>query len=177
MSRKRTNRQVNLGPNQGMRTCTVSQRTTGYLPRASTTGYGKYRASPGDLITWCEEDNGPTMHTGRVIGMVDAPAMRTVDHRFDAGPIKDWLIVMRLSAELTYAHPVWVDPKMVTKCIECPKGNLLAFLFSDDFHTMKVEDLMYLSGYGSLSESYIDNWKRRLDERNERLTRKAEEGF
>lgn len=173
--KKRTNKPFHVHESLGgnMRTCTIYQRQTGYLKRASTFAYGKYKAAPGDIVTWCDEDNGPTRHMGRVIGLVDAPPRRTGNVEYDAEAVHGWLCVMRFDSDLMHAYPVWVDPDMVTKAIECPKGKLIAFLLSDEFHEMTVDDLLFLSRYGSLSESYIENRDKVLDEREERAKREG----
>jgi hypothetical protein len=176
MRKKRTNRphEVHESLGGGMRSCTIFQRKTGYLKRASTLAYGKYVAEPGDIVAWCEEPDGPTRHMGRVIGTVDSPPRRTGNPDYDAEAVKGWLCVMRFDPDLTHAYPVWVDPDMVTKAESCPKGNLIAFLLSDEFHELTVDDLLFLSRYGSLSESYIENRHKVLDEREERA---KEEGW
>ena len=163
--KKRTNRPAQIHSMSGHRACTVYQRTSGYV--GPSYGSGKYKASPGDFIVW---KSGDVTLRGRMVGMLDAPA---------DGPsvpaVKGFILVMTLSDDLTHTYPAWVDPKDVVRVINCPR-DVVSWLLSDEFQAMAVEDILYLSHYGTLSEDYIGrgavSLPQRLQERDERLSRK-----
>lgn len=174
VKKRRSNRPFHVHESLGgnMRSCTISQKKSRYLKNASTLGYGKYKVEPGDLITWCYGDDS-VLHTGRVMGLVDAPARRTGVPEHDAEAVKGWLCVMRFDPDMTHAYPVWVNPDDVTSAKACPGGKLVAFLLSDEFQTMEIDDLLFLSRYGTLSESYIEGREKVLTERAERAKKEG----
>jgi hypothetical protein len=156
--KKRSNRPIHLLP-FGRRACTVYQRGTGFLKRAYAAGGNKWRAEPGDLVRW--EDSGGMVHIGRMMGMLDAPA---------EGPsvpaVKDHVMVFRLSETMRTGYECWVDKDDIVEVLPPPK-KFLAWLMSDEFNEMRVDDILYLARYGTLSEDFIKSRHQRLKERDE----------
>ena len=88
-----------------------------FLPNCSTLGFGKYYASPGDLINYKEEYVGGThgYRLARVIGRI-----KGTDNC--GSQCKGHILVSALEDELTYAYERWIDPKDVFRCVDSKKS-------------------------------------------------------
>ena len=113
-------------------------------------------ALPGHIVSWEMDSNdafggpsGKVRFIGRMFARVDAPA---------AGPnapeIKGWLAVLQLSEAGGNAFLRFVDPATVRSARPWPH-DLLALLGSEE--ALDVDRVLYLDGYGSLSEHHIAN--------------------
>lgn len=126
-----------------MRTDAQIDRQQVYCPNANTQGYGKYRAQFGDFVIWNNTDH---TYYGRVAGRVHyAPA---IDE--DREPVRDWLLVIALGSNLSFAMERWVNPADVTEVFE-PREQMtrfLAFFLSDAFKKEKPDALRAWSASG-----------------------------
>lgn len=117
---------------------TKGKRATVRCPNATTIGYGKWQASPGDFVAFkIDEDT----RYGRVVGRVDASGS-------DGDPVKGWICVVMLGTTLHFAHEYWVNPEWV---IEVRTVNPNHVRFFEVFFTADPMDLIRMSEYGSLS--------------------------
>ena len=132
-----------------MRTDAQIDRVQVKLPNASTLGYGKWKAQTGDWIAWDIPGNSGF---GRVAGRVHyAPAICE-----DKGPIRDWILVIMFSCEMTSVHEMWVNPEWVTRCYNHNDYQiaLWRFMQSDDFTRCSPDVLRAWSetGYASITD-------------------------
>jgi len=96
-----------------MRTDATIDRGQVLCRNADRTGYGKVDAKLGDLIWWRTGHQGD-LQVGRMVGRVrHAPALDG-----DKGPIERYILVGRLSSDMTYVSEFWVNPEDVTKVEE-----------------------------------------------------------
>jgi hypothetical protein len=129
------------------RVTTSGKRATVKIPNASHTGYDKWEASPGDMITFTV-DAAPgysDKRNGRVVGRVDASGASGADKT----PIVGWICVAMLSDDLSFAYEMWVDPANVTSC----RAAANDVEFWRTFMTADPGDLLRMSEYGSLGAS------------------------
>ncbi len=111
--------------------------------KASTSGYSKYTASPGDFVTFDIGDTVSDIRHGRVLGRVDAAGWDGANKT----PIKGWIAVMMLGERANHAYEMWVNPAWVTFCeSQQNHAKFFATLF-----TASAEDLLRMAHYGSLS--------------------------
>jgi hypothetical protein len=139
--------------NSHMRTASYSKRKV-YLRNASTFGFGKYEAIPGDLISFSYPTNNgepsEKTHFGRVMGRVDA------SRESDTIPaVKGHLTVLVLNDTATHASLRWVDPTWVRECRTVP-STLARFFFSPDLPSLDV--LMKLDDLGAMADHYIGKY-------------------
>ena len=88
------------------------RRKSEYLPNASTLGYGKFRAFPGDFVTFHEEiSNGNRVAMGRVIGVIDETDSQGVN---GAG----MLLVLMISQDHTHGYENWITLDRVITCVD-----------------------------------------------------------
>jgi hypothetical protein len=102
-----------------------------HLPRASTLGFGRYKAKPGNWVRWHSLDEAPDDGIGRVIGRVQ------VTSGADSG--KEWVeVAALLGGGGVYVR--WVRPEDIVECYPTPPFNALRFLmgdFSDPVEVMR----------------------------------------
>ena len=117
-------------------------------PNASRLGYGKWEASPGDIVTYTYANSAS--FSGRVLGCVSAPA---------DGPnvpaVKGWLVVLELRATFDHAFVRWIDPELVTEVRSAPKA-FPAWFFGE---LPPIDKVLAADSYGSLDEHYIERAK------------------
>jgi len=144
----------------GYRVDVQIDRRAVHVPRASTLGYGKYRAQPGDWIVWSfpisdsdDTARGPDS-IGRVLGRVAyAPAIGT-----DGRAIRNWIAVLRLSSEGTHASVYWVNPEWVSR-VHAHRADIGAFWqwFASDAAIANGYAWTIAAGhYGALSANQAD---------------------
>ncbi len=98
--------------NKDRRTVTYSdKKQSAWLPSSCKIGYGKFKASPGDLITFNvgATESEPDYRHGRVIGVITK-----TDRDGEGGTGK--LLVLMLGNTYTFAHEGWVDVADVKEC-------------------------------------------------------------
>lgn len=124
---------------------TKGKRATVRVPNASTLGYGRWEASPGNLVTFeiPRADGTTSARHGRVIGRADASGR-------DGDPVKGWIAVIALSDNISFAYEMWIDPAWVTSC---RTNGPEAIEFFRVFLTASADDLIRMSEYGSLGAS------------------------
>lgn len=121
-----------------MRTDATIDRKQVICKKSSYLGYSKVTARTGDVVLW-RDGEGCNTNVGRVMGRVAyAPALDG-----DTQPIRDWLIVARLSTNLTSVSERWVNPEWVIEVFSVREDTrkLLAFFFSQDFGTDSVDNM------------------------------------
>ena len=135
----------------GANEVTIDEKAV-YLPKASTSGFGKYMAKPGHLITYTQErcllGESTTIHvtdTGRVIG-------RIMEVHYGCTITPGHLLVLQISDNMHHSFFRVIDPSDVTSCIEMPSKHLSWFAGP----MPKPETLASMVCYGSTSESYIE---------------------
>ena len=137
---------------ESFRPFTVSERQV-QCPYASTLGYGKWIARPGDWITfspYLDKGEKPSVdfgvvRIGRVLGRIEAPQ--------DA---EGWLYVLVLGTDACHLYPIWVKPEWVST-VQGPErlpAALLAWFTQPQLPNPKI--VAQLANYGSLSVGYID---------------------
>ena len=91
------------------------------LLSSSTWGYGKWRCSPGDFITYKEPltDGSVNLRAARVIG-------RITECDNDGPSGVGMLCVLAINEDLHFGYERWVDPKDVTGCMDAKHAG--AFL-------------------------------------------------
>ena len=96
------------------------------LPLASTFGFDRWIARPGDLILYVERmlDGHEQTRMARVIGTVDAPAIS-----LGSPAVKDHICVMTLADNGAFAYERWVDPKDVRRCFDTDRMRAFMALF------------------------------------------------
>lgn len=145
-----SNKRVKIGKVNGglSRTATVGTGKV-YCPNASTLGLQKWKAGPGDFITW--EDtytNGETYtQHGRVLGKI-------VDVDFDGDDCTGNLAVMAFICEFTACAIRWVDPEKVTSIRE-PNPGFMAYVLGLDITPDNVVGIDKAIAYGSMSNYYF----------------------
>ena len=133
---------------QYMRDFTLDERKV-RCPNASTLGFGRWEAKPGDFITFEESKGRPPVY-GRVLG-------RVADHgRCGEGEkpneCEGWLVVLKFHMNLSHAHAVWVDPTLVLEVGDPPR-NLMRWALQPRLPSPDV--VLRLASYGTLSEHFI----------------------
>lgn len=97
---------------------------------ASTLGYGKWKASPGDYVRFREAltDGGHIVTFGRVLGQIKET------ERDGLEDCAGWLAVAVVADNLTFGYERWVDPSLVIECQPASQVEdfLRAFLASDN---------------------------------------------
>lgn len=138
--------ETNMAKRADAKYTTKGKRAIVRVGNASTIGYGKYQAEPGDFVAFDvpRESGDIDRRYGRVIGRVDAAGWDGADKN----PIKGWIAVMMLGIELSFAHEMWVDPEWVKSCVSVTDQTLDFFRV---FLSADPMDLMRMSEYGSLS--------------------------
>lgn len=118
----------------GSRRYIVVRDIATYLPNASTSGYGKYKAKAGDFVVFRPEGHDERS-VGRVVGQIVECD--------DQGPnCAGQLLVMTLSDGLTFAYENWVDPKDVKECIDSarPQDFLNRFMAMSPAELWKMRE-------------------------------------
>jgi hypothetical protein len=118
-----------------MRSRKLAPRRRTNLPNASTLGYGKYWAEPGDYVTY---RSGQSDHVrfGRVLGqIIETPS----DGLEDA---TGWLCIAELANDLTYGYERWINPVDIRTCLPASQidGFMRAFLSSSVKETLAALD-------------------------------------
>lgn len=115
----------------GTRPVRISNRPT-YLPNASTTGFGQYRASPGDVV--CFED-GSDHGWGRVVG-------RITSHLDSLDYYRGFLVVVTVGSTKAFGAVRWIDPKTVTLCqaVNHARDFLVRLLSADTAHLTRYAE-------------------------------------
>lgn len=128
------------GKAKHMRTDVQIDRKQVHCPNASGIGYGKYKAQFGDIVI-ASADGHVTI--GRVAGRI---AYATAIGE-DRGPIRDWLVVVALSSNLTFPMERWINPADVIEVYDpqnidgANPATFLAFFFGAQFKAHSVESL------------------------------------
>jgi len=123
-----------IGRRTAMRTDATIDRQGVICRNADRTGYGKFTAQVGDILWWRINGEGNTS-VGRVVGRIAyAPALDG-----DREPIKSYILVGRLSSDMTYVSEAWINPADVWK-VEEPRHQLdtMKWFLSD---TIVKEDI------------------------------------
>ena len=100
-----------------MRNYTLAPRKRTHLPNASTLGYGKYYAEPGDIVRF--KDGGTAPVIGRVLGQITSCDQ-------DGQDCTGWLAVATLGENLSFAFTRWIEPSEITECL--PASQVAPFL-------------------------------------------------
>lgn len=102
----------------------IAPRAGTYLPKASRIGYGKYRAHPGDLVSW-EHDGA--LNYGRVVGRIVECAADGLED------CTGHLVIVALGSTLAFGMERWIAPEEITLCepIERAATFLARFLSAD----------------------------------------------
>ena len=135
-------------------------------PKASTIGFGRYKAKPGDLIVFSDgilDSSGREI--GRVLGRVDASGEpgcpKIVGH----------ILVLQASRDFTSCYIRWIDPALVTYVTDSPT-KFAAFFFQKEI-PYDATTLIHLDEYGTLDERYIDYAETRVRELKAQATKKG----
>lgn len=90
------------------------RRPSKYLPNASTLGYGKFKARPGDFVTFSEEmSNGNRLAVGRVVGVIEETDRDGTDFTG-----KEMLLVIMLSDDHSFGYEHWISVDQVRSCMD-----------------------------------------------------------
>lgn len=143
-----------------------------YIPNATTLGYGKYNAEPGDFLSWRDPlQNGDRsdMRYGRVLGRVSSHDATSLGARKD---FTGHIAVLWFHSNFAHASMRMVDPEHVVECYDpnAGKSNLgkfLNFMVSVDINPANIKRLMEAERYGSLDAHYVNNAIARVEERSE----------
>lgn len=124
------------------RACVIDGRKV-RLPNATTLGYCKSTASPGDLI-----QHGERRELARVLG-------RIVSSDRDGERCDGFLYVLQLSDDATFSYVRWIDPAAVSVC-HAPSAGLQAFaaFFFAERMPFDAAEIAELADHGTLSASY-----------------------
>lgn len=136
-----------------MRTDTTITNKQIVCRNAMSPGHGDtYKARVGYWIVYSMDGTASGTQVGRMIGNVSAPALEQGEE-----PVKNWLLVMVLSQDMTHCYQRWVKPTEVQAIY---KKRPRAFL---NWFTGKwpknPTTLIRLSEYGTLSAEYIHHVK------------------
>jgi hypothetical protein len=133
-----------------MRTDATIDRKQVICRNSSHIGYSKVIARTGDMLLWSE---GTEHNLGRVIGRVAyAPALEG-----DKAPVRNWLVVARLSNDMTFVCERWVNPENVTQVFTVREETrkMLAFFLSHEFGHESVDSLRRWSTSGFAT---VNDW-------------------
>lgn len=125
-----------------MRTDARIDRRAVKLPYRSTLGFDKLIARVGDMVLYREHYMDGThsdSRIARVAGRVKhAPALEG-----DSKPVRNFLLVITMSEDLTYAMERWIDPVDVQRCWrpQSKHAALMAFMLGEEFHKFPVDEL------------------------------------
>lgn len=129
-----------------MRDATIDGKQV-ICPNASLLASGTRKARVGCMVT-CEH-NGQT-RIARMLGRVAySPAIEGAER------IENYLLVMMLAEDGTFAYERWIDPKEVTRIFESP-AKFAAFFFAPKL-PYDLKTMRRLMDHGTMSESYINN--------------------
>lgn len=119
------------------------------LPKASTLGYGQWRAKPG---YWILYHVGTENRLARVLGRID-------ETDSDGMNCTGYIAAIRLMSDASHAFVDWVNPADVTYCLEKPPSALLAWITGDEWVKNKenIAHIIAMAQYGTLSESFINS--------------------
>lgn len=120
-----------------------------YGADAKTGNWITYNTSPDADIT--------AYASGRMLGCVNAPFI--AGDRYPCQKIENYLSVLVLSHDLTFAYIRWIKPEDVTNVSDCPPVKLLAFITGPMPDALTVHKLAH---YGTLSEHYADGIPERI---------------
>jgi len=117
-----------------MRTDAIIDRRQVRCPKASTLGYGKWKAQVGDLVLFTE---GQQTRTGRMIGRIHyAPACG------ESPIIRDYLLVVCLNDSLDHTFERWVNPADVQR-VEALREQqpVMAYFLSADLVKSPIDEV------------------------------------
>ena len=75
----------------------------------------------------------------------------------DTEPVRNWLVVARLSNDLTFVSERWINPEWVTQVFEVREETrkMLAFFFSSDFGKDSIDSMRRWTGSGFAT---VNDW-------------------
>lgn len=137
-----------------MRNDVVIDRKQVNVPKASTLGFGKFRAQFGDMIMYHDQE---ATRVGRIIGRVQSAPSIGQD-----GPLRDHLVVAVFSDDLTFIYERWVDPASVARCwTPQPKHReLWQFMLGDEFKKRSPDELREWAESGFSTWETFQEYKR-----------------
>lgn len=142
-------------------------------PNASTLGYGKWKAQTGDIVVYrqatyeakdLKEMTNPyySSRVGRVIGRIaHAPNLDEYGKT-----IRNYLLIVGLSEDLTAAMERWVNPVDVTRVYDPRETNtqaLISFFFSPE---MPKEPVNILRQWSTSGFSTVQEYREYLSKRS-----------
>ena len=130
-----------------MRRGTYAKRPV-YCPNASTFGYSKRKACPGDVLTW--KYKADDVYSGRMLARVNAHADGP-----DVPAVRGFIAVLELTATFDHAFVRWIDPKDVTEVRRAPVA-FPAWFFGE---LPPIDKILAAEAYGSLDEHYVEQAK------------------
>ena len=141
-----------------------------HLPNATTLGYGKWRAEPGDFIEFADSEASSHRETGRVLGSVKENAYTVYEgKRID---FSGEIAVLVLGCGMSFAYLRTVKAEDVTECrgpvdqtANGSLGRFLAFMFDVEINAKTIPELLRESRYGSMSDRSVDNAVARIESR------------
>jgi len=134
------------------------------VPNASHLGYDKWKAQVGDLVLYLETDvNGQRIGSrlGRMIGRVKwAPQLA------GSKPIRNWIILIALSDDLSHSYERWVNPEDVLR-VQTPRDEhkrTLDYVLGSEILKAHVNEVRMAASDGWKDLKAYREWKGEISE-------------
>jgi len=131
---------------------TISSKEV-HLPNATTTGYDKRNARPGDWIVW-NADATETKDHGRVLGKI-------VEHSNDQVDITGYLAVLVVNEVLTSAYINYINPAHVVRCTKV-NGEFMRIILNININEKSVAQIANVVAYGAMNDRYVNTMIQKL---------------
>jgi len=126
---------------------TISSKEV-HLPNASSLGFDKRTARPGNWIVWKANKGSDAADHGRVLGKI-------VEHSNDQVDITGYLAVLVVNEVLTSAFIQYVHPADVLRCTEV-NGEFMRVVMGIDIDEKSVVQIANVVAYGAMNNRCVD---------------------
>ena len=140
-----------------MRNDAIIDKRFVHCPNSSHSGYSKWRSQVGDLVFWSMDGTESATMIGRMIGRIHyAPALEG-----DKEPVRDYILAVKLSQDMTYTSEFWVNPKLVTRVESIRnQSDVLAWFLSNQMVKEPLADVRQCSSDGWSTFAKFQAWRK-----------------